>query len=205
MSESVRMGTGALGDGTLMDKQYPPEAWKRLGRALEARRGELGYGFRQRGKFLADHGGAPPSVKTLARLERGERTSYPPATITRLESLYECAPGSFEAFLADGGARSLPVASRPASLRPVPSPPAAARPAVEVLVALLARHPEDEGLAADVVAGLLSLYPDDDTMAAMAEVGLRRGKAPSRVVGEILEWLAFLDRAEGRPENGTAG
>jgi hypothetical protein len=94
------MGTGALADGTLMDKQYPPEAWKRLGKALEAHRARLGYGFRQRGRFLADHGGPPPSAKMLARLERGERATYPDSTITLLESLYGLAPGSFEKVLA---------------------------------------------------------------------------------------------------------
>lgn len=91
-----------LADGTSMDKAYPPEAWKRLGEVLEVRRGQLGYGFRQREQFLRDRGGPPPSVKTLARLERGERDAYPPATVTRLESLYGYAPGSFEAVLAGG-------------------------------------------------------------------------------------------------------
>lgn len=92
-----------------MDKKYPPEAWRRLGRELEARRGRLGYGFRQRGEFLADRGGEkPPSAKMLARLERGERASYPESTITRLESLYGLAPGSFEAALAGGELQPLP-------------------------------------------------------------------------------------------------
>ena len=87
-----------------MDKTHPPDAWRRLGKALEARRGQLGYGFRQRGEFLADRGGEkPPSAKMIARLERGERATYPDATITRLETLYDLAPGSFEAFLAGGG------------------------------------------------------------------------------------------------------
>lgn len=83
-----------------MDNAYPHEAWRRLGKVLEMRRGQLGYGFRRREQFLQDRGGPPPSVKTLARLERGERADYPPATIARLESLYGYAPGSFEAILA---------------------------------------------------------------------------------------------------------
>lgn len=85
-----------------MDSTYPPEAWKRLGKVLEARRGELGYGFRQREQFLRDRGGPPPSVKMIARLERGERTSYPASTVTLLESLYGYRPGSFEAVLNGG-------------------------------------------------------------------------------------------------------
>jgi hypothetical protein len=112
-----------------MDKTYPPDAWKRLGKALEARRGELGYGFRRRRDFLADRGGPPPSEKMLARLERGERTSYPPATAGRLESLYELAPGAFEAFLQAGGDKPLeplPSPPRPALVPPLPSPGALA-------------------------------------------------------------------------------
>jgi transcriptional regulator with XRE-family HTH domain len=79
---------------------HPPDAWRRLGRTLEERRGQLGYGYRQRRKFLADRGGIKhPSIKTIERLERGERTSYPPATVTYLEALYGYEPGSFEAIL----------------------------------------------------------------------------------------------------------
>lgn len=96
-----------------MDNAYPLEAWKRLGEVLEARRGELGYGFRQREKFLEDRGGPPPSVKTLARLERGERASYPESTIARVESLYGYAPGSFRSVLEGGAPELLPVRSGP--------------------------------------------------------------------------------------------
>jgi transcriptional regulator with XRE-family HTH domain len=79
---------------------YPPDAWRRLGRTLEERRGQLGYGYRQRRRFLADRGGIKhPSIKTIERLERGERTFYPPATITYLEALYGYEPGAFEAIL----------------------------------------------------------------------------------------------------------
>jgi len=102
-----------------MDKAYPPEAWKRLGRELERRRGQLGYGFRQRENFLRDRGGPPPSLKMIARLERGERTSYPAATITALESLYGYAPGSFEAILE--GREPVP-ALRAEALPAAPSP-----------------------------------------------------------------------------------
>lgn len=160
-----------------MDKAYPPEAWRRLGRALEARRGQLGYGFRQRERFLADHGGPPPSVKTLARLERGERTAYPPGTVTRLESLYELASGSFGAFLeaatAGRDAELLRADSRPAPLRPVPAVPAAAGGTVEEV-------------AQEILDGILSRYPDDDAVQA---IGVRPGwRAPQRVV-EILRIL----------------
>lgn len=86
-------------DGTPMDNTYPPEAWRRLGKALEKRRGQLGYGYRQRGNFLRDRNGTL-SAKTLARVERGERGDYPDATIAALEALYGYAPGSFAAILS---------------------------------------------------------------------------------------------------------
>jgi len=81
-----------------MDIPYPPEAWRRLGKELERRRGQLGYGFRQRGIFLRDRGGTM-SEKTLARLERGERMAYPDATIAAVEALYGWEPGSVQRVL----------------------------------------------------------------------------------------------------------
>jgi hypothetical protein len=94
---------------------YPHEAWQRLGRALERRRGELGYGFRQRGRFTREQGGGRISIKTISRLEKGERASYPQATVGAAETIYQWAPGSFEAVLRGGEPR--PLAVRPASPR----------------------------------------------------------------------------------------
>jgi hypothetical protein len=167
------MGTGGLADGTLMDKEYPAGAWRRLGEALEARRGQLGYGFRQREKFLADRGGPPPSVKTLARLERGERTAYPPGTVTRLESLYECAPGAFEAFLANPEAGLPPAVPARPPLHPVPPAPP-----------VTAGSPDEA-----VLAALLSRYKDDGVIQAMGTQGARDRQPAWQVVQEILWWL----------------
>ncbi len=94
---------------------YPHEAWQRLGRALERRRGELGYGFRQRGRFTRERGGGRISIKTISRLEKGERASYPQATVGAAETIYQWAPGSFEAVLRGGDPR--PLAVIPASPR----------------------------------------------------------------------------------------
>jgi hypothetical protein len=80
---------------------HPKQAWKDLGARLEQRRGQLGYGYRQRGAFVSDRGGTM-SVKTIARLERGERDSYPPATIASFEALYAWRPGSIERVLSGG-------------------------------------------------------------------------------------------------------
>lgn len=84
-----------------MDR-YPPEAWRRLGLALERRRAELGYGFRQRGQFTRERGGGKLSSKTISRLEKGERDSYPESTVATAEAMYRWAPGSFAAVLAGG-------------------------------------------------------------------------------------------------------
>lgn len=84
-----------------MDNSHPAEAWKRLGIALERRRGQLGYGYRQRGTFLRDSG-VNLSVKTIARLERGERDAYPDGTISAIERIYRVEPGSVEAVLRGG-------------------------------------------------------------------------------------------------------
>jgi hypothetical protein len=81
-----------------MDR-YPPEAWRRLGLALERRRTELGYGFRQRGRFTHEQGGGKLSIKTISRLEKGERDAYPESTIAAAEAMYHWAPGSFAAVL----------------------------------------------------------------------------------------------------------
>jgi len=173
-----------------MDKAYPPEAWKRLGEELQRRRGRLGYGFRRRGDFLADCGGQPserPSEKTLARLERGERGSYPPATLARLEALYEYAPGSFEAILAGG--EGTPLGAPPAPpLRAVPAAPS----------------PPPGSPAEQVLAGLLAAYPDDRVVTEVLGSQFQEGKEARVIVNEILEWLDFL-RSKGRlPERGSS-
>ena len=87
-----------------MDETHPPDAWKRLGRALELRRWQLGYGFRQRGRFVRERGPAV-SEKTVARFEQGARGAYPDATIAVIEALYSLQPGSLNTFLAGGELR----------------------------------------------------------------------------------------------------
>jgi hypothetical protein len=92
---------------------YPYEAWLRLGRMLERRRGELGYGFRQRAHFARERGGGQISVKTISRLEKGERDSYPESTVGTVESMYQWAPGSVESVLRGGEPNALLVAPPP--------------------------------------------------------------------------------------------
>lgn len=90
---------------------FTPEAWTRLGLALERRRAELGYGFRQRGRFTREQGGGKLSIKTISRLEKGERESYPESTVATAEAMYRWAPGSFISVL--GGGEPDPLVSAP--------------------------------------------------------------------------------------------
>lgn len=90
---------------------YPPEAWRRLGLALQRRRAELGYGFRQRGQFACEQGGGKLSTKTISRLEKGERDSYPESTVATAEAMYRWGSGSFDSVLEGG--EPYPLASAP--------------------------------------------------------------------------------------------
>jgi hypothetical protein len=94
---------------------YPHDAWLRLGRALERRRGELGYGFRQRDRFAREQGDGRISVKTISRLEHGERGSYPQSTIGAVEAIYQWSPGSLDCVLRGG--EPDPLVSAPSPLR----------------------------------------------------------------------------------------
>src|SRR5260370_6743857 len=105
-------------DWTVMDT-YPHEAWQRLGRALERRRGELGYGFRQRGRFARERSGGVISVKTISRLEKGERASYPESTVGAAETIYQWAPGSFESVLRGGEPDPLVLAPLARKVNPI--------------------------------------------------------------------------------------
>jgi hypothetical protein len=97
---------------TVMDT-YSPEAWLRLGRMLERRRGELGYGFRHRARFARERGGGKISVKTISRLEKGERDYYPESTVGTIETMYQWASGSIESVLLGGEPNALLAASPP--------------------------------------------------------------------------------------------
>lgn len=170
-----------------MDKTYPPEAWKRLGAVLEARRGQLGYGFRRREQFLQDRGGPPPSVKTLARLERGERASYPPATVARLESLYGYAPGSIDAILA--GRDPVPLDEPAAPSRP-PAVPLSGSGALRVSAGLETLAREAEILfPGDRVKQGIWMFPGDPSKQA-----IWRTEESLQTKGEIFD---LLDRKRG--------
>lgn len=100
---------------------YPFESWLRLGNMLERRRGELGYEFRQRARFVKERGAGRISVKTISRLEKGERGSYPESTIGTVEAMYQWSPGSVASVLMGGEPNAVIVAPSPAG-NPITSP-----------------------------------------------------------------------------------
>lgn len=100
---------------------YASESWLRLGNVLERRRGELGYGFRQRARFVMERGRGRISIKTISRLEKGERGSYPESTIGAIEVMYQLSPGSVEAVLK-GGEPNMMLVARPAGRNPITLP-----------------------------------------------------------------------------------
>jgi hypothetical protein len=100
---------------------YSYESWLRLGHVLERRRGELGYGFRQRARFVRERGGGRISVKTISRLEKGQRGSYPESTIGTIEAMYQWSPGSVEVVLK-GGEPNMFLVAPPANRNPITSP-----------------------------------------------------------------------------------
>jgi hypothetical protein len=101
---------------TTMDR-YPNDAWQRLGRMLERRRGELGYGYRQRTRFVMERGVGLISVKTISRMEKGERCFYPESTVGTVESMYQWSPGSVECVLMGGDPS--PLLAPPSTRNPI--------------------------------------------------------------------------------------
>jgi len=158
-----------------MDR-YPPEAWRRLGLALERRRAELGYGFRQRGRFVREQGGGKLSVKTISRLEKGERDSYPESTAAIAEAMYGWAPGSFASVLAG---------REPAPLLPAPVPQSI--PAAAVAVGYAAATP-GERIASWVYVRMRQLGYDEQAIHEfIAAEGLPREPTTVSSVRSIAE------------------
>jgi hypothetical protein len=100
---------------------YPPESWQRLGNMLERRRGELGYGFRQRARFVEERAGGRVAIKTISRLEKAERDSYPESTIGVIEAMYQWSPGSVE-WVLKGGEPNTMLVTPPGDRNPITSP-----------------------------------------------------------------------------------
>jgi hypothetical protein len=179
---------------------YPYEAWLRLGRMLERRRGELGYGFRQRARFARERGGGKISVKTISRLEKGERDSYPESTVGTVEMMYQWAPGSIETVLTGGEPHALlisPQGRNPITTEYAP-PTSGERLASWVFVRMRQRGHGDDAIH-DFLAGE-GLPREPTTVTAVRRIA----DATGATVAEVLALLGVEDINSRRtPPPGT--
>lgn len=197
----VRRDTGSS-EQTTVDT-YPHEAWQRLGRALERRRGELGYGFRQRGRFVRERSAGMISVKTISRLEKAERNSYPESTIGAVEVMYQWAPGSIDSVLQGGEPDPLMAASGPdpaAQRNPIATNHApltsGERIASWVYVRMRQRGHSDDAIHEFIAAEGLPREPT--TVSAVQRIADATGAS----IAEILALLGVEDiDAQRRPRN----
>lgn len=169
---------------------YSPEAWRRLGRILERRRGELGYGFRQRARFARERGGGTISVKTISRLEKGERGSYPQSTIGSIETIYQWSPGSVESVLLGGDPDPL-LAVRPRQDDSITSPDAPAT-AGERIASWIYVRMRQRGADEDMIHEFLEaegLPREPTTISAVQHIAAATGA----MVAEVLALLGVED------------
>ena len=162
---------------------YPSEAWERLGRMLERRRGELGFGFRQRTRFARERGGGMISVKTISRLENGERASYPESTVGTVEAMYHWSPGSVERVLAGGEPNVLLIA--PAQDRnPITTADASPTPGERMASWVYVRM-KQRGYGDDTIHGFLDaegLPREPSTVAAVRRIANATGATSAEVL-----------------------
>ena len=78
---------------------YPQEAWERLGRLLEERRGELNPDWANRAQFLRD---TRMNKKLIERLELAKLDSYRPATLAKVSVAYGWTADSIRRILSGG-------------------------------------------------------------------------------------------------------
>jgi hypothetical protein len=178
-----------------MKDTYTSDAWQRLGRMLQRRRGELGYGFRQRARFVEQRGSSKISVKTISRLENGERDSYPESTIGTVEAMYQWSAGSIESVLTGGEPNAL-IVSPPSSRNPITSedapPTAGERLASWIYVRMSARGADDAAIFKFLDEEGFPRQPE--TLSAVRKISDATG-AP---VPEVLALLGVDDMASRR-------
>ena len=175
---------------------YPYEAWRRLGRMLERRRGELGYGFRQRARFAKEQGNGKISVKTISRLEKGERDSYPESTVGAVEAMYQWTPGSVELVLGGGEPSALPAGTQRA-VNPITSlegPPTSG----ERLASWVYVRMRERGTSDHAIFDFLDRegFPREPTTVSAVK---RIAEATGATLGEVLALLGVEDINSRRP------
>ena len=183
---------------------YPYEAWLRLGRMLERRRGELGYGFRQRARFARERGSGKISVKTISRLEKGERDSYPESTVGTVETMYQWAPGSVDLVLRGGEPNPLLIAPPPGT-NPITSAHAAPTSG-ERLASWVFVRMRQRGHSQDVIHDFLAaegLPREPTTISAVARIADATGATAAEVLA-LLGVEDMISRQIRRPPEAAA-
>jgi hypothetical protein len=181
--------------GRTVTDTYSPEAWLRLGRMLERRRGELGYGFRQRARFARERGSGKISVKTISRLEKGERAYYPQSTLGAVETMYQWAPGSVESVLLGGEPNAFLIGPQ-AEMNPITTeyaPPTSG----ERLASWMFVRMRQRGYSDDVIHAFLAaegLPREPTTVSAVKRIA----DATGATVAEVLALLGVEDMSARR-------
>ena len=169
---------------------YPNAAWRRLGRLLERRRGELGYGFRQRARFARERGGGMISVKTISRLENGERASYPESTVGTVEAMYQWSAGSVERVLTGG--EPIPLLQAPAAHRnPITTAYASPTPGERMASWIYVRM-RQRGYSDDIIHQFLDAEGLPREPTTVSAVG-RIANATGATAAEVLALLGVED------------
>jgi len=174
---------------------YPSDTWRRLGRMLERRRGELGYGFRQRARFARERGGGMISVKTISRLENGERASYPESTVGTVEAMYQWMPGSVERVLAGGEPNPFLVAPAP-DRNPITAADASPTPGERMASWVYVRM-KQRGYGDDAIHKFLDaegLPREPDTVSAVGRIASATGATAAEVLA-----LLGVEHISARP------
>jgi hypothetical protein len=174
---------------------YPNDAWRRLGRMLERRRGELGYGFRQRARFARERGGGMISVKTISRLENGERASYPESTVGTVEAMYQWSPGSVERVLTGGDPNPLLRTPEP-DRNPITSPTASPTPGERMATWVYVRM-KQRGFGDEVIHQFLDAEGLPREPSTVSAVG-RIANATGATAAEVLALLGIEDISSRR-------
>jgi hypothetical protein len=181
---------------------YPNDAWLRLGRMLERRRGELGYGFRQRARFARERGGGMISVKTISRLENGERASYPESTVGTVEAMYQWSPGSVERVLTGGEPNPLLLGPAP-DRDPITSPSASPTPGERMATWVYVRM-KQRGYGDEVIHQFLDAEGLPREPSTVSAVG-RIANATGATAAEVLALLGIEDISSRRTPGPLGG
>ena len=130
------------------------------------------------------------SVKTISRLENGERDSYPESTVGTVEAIYQWSPGSVEAVLKGGDPNPLLPTARPAR-NPITSSGAPLTGGERIASWVYVRM-RQRGLRDDVIHDFLDaegLPHEPTTISAVRRIA----EATGATVAEVLALLGVED------------